>query len=195
MNNPREYFEFELGAMCNDQIEEFTARMLELAPDYFYTHASSSSGKYHPEQSQGFEGLLRHTRAVVYVAMELCNSEDITGNDRDAIISASLLHDLCKYGIPGNKHTVHNHDYIGAYFIMAQAKKLGLQETPKIKEILSAVANHYGRWTKRDAGCPQKIKAYPNEYSLIDRVVHQADFIASRKSIRFDFLEDRTFIG
>jgi HD superfamily phosphohydrolase YqeK len=192
---PRDYFERELAVINNEDIKEFTASMLELAPQYFFTHASSSTGKYHPEQSQGHEGLLRHTRAVVYLAIELCASEDITGDDRDAIISASLLHDLCKYGIPGNKHTVSNHDYIGAYFIHAQAKKLNMQDTPKIKEILSAVANHYGRWTKRDQGCPQGIKKYPEEFTAIDRIVHQADFISSRRPLRFEFLDEPNFIG
>lgn len=195
MSQAREIFESELAEIKNGEIREFTASMLELAPPYFYTHPSSSSGKYHPEQSQGHGGLIRHTRAVVYLASELCGSEDITGDNRDAIISASLLHDLCKYGIPGNKHTVSNHDYVGAFFINAQAKKLGLQDTPKIKDILSAIANHYGRWTKREQGCPQQIKKYPEEFGFIDRIVHQADFIASRKALRFDFLEENNLIG
>lgn len=191
----REYFEQELSTISNPEIKEFTAIMLEQAPTYFATHPSSSSGKYHPEQSRGHGGLLRHTRAVAYLAAELCNSEDITGDDRDAIISASLLHDICKYGIPESKHTVSNHDYIGAFFINAQANKLGLHDTPKIKDILSAVANHYGRWTKRGQGSPQPLKKYPEEFAVIDRIVHQADFISSRKPLRFDFLEELSLIG
>lgn len=192
MSQAREYFKNELRHIESEEIREFTAQILELAPDYFFTHPSSSSGKYHPPQSQGHAGLLRHTRSVAIIANDMCTCENITGLDRDAILSACLLHDICKYGIPGDKHTVSNHDYIGAYYIRAQAKKLGLLETVKIKEILSAVANHYGRWTKRTPGSTQQVKKYPEEYSVIDRWVHRADYLSSRQYFHNTSIEEDT---
>lgn len=191
----REYFSVELEMIKNEEIREFTAKMLELAPQYFFHVASSSSGKYHPPQSSGEGGLLRHTRSVIYFADRLCTMEDITGDDRDAILSACLLHDICKYGLPGGKHTISTHDFVGAFFINAQAKSLGYEEAEWLKPILSAVVNHYGRWTKRDYNCKQPIKKFPEEYTTVDRIVHTADYISASSEVSLSFLNESSFIG
>lgn len=189
----REYFATELDLIKNESIKEFTAKMLEVAPPYFEEVPSSSTGKYHPEQSLGHGGLLRHTQAVTYLGNELCRSEDITGDERDAIIASCLLHDIVKYGLLKGKHTTQDHDYIGAYFINAQAKKMNLEDTPMFKEILGGVAWHMGIWSKRFNG--QYIKKYPEEFSRVERIVHLADYISSRKELKFNFLEEPSFIG
>lgn len=193
MSRASEQFELELDLIKNSQIREMTLKMLEIAPEYFWVKPSSSTGKYHPEQSQGEGGLVRHTKAVVYMADELCRSEAIVEDERDAIISASLLHDICKYGLPDSKHTVSNHDYIGAFFVNAQTTKLGIEDTPMMKGILGGIAWHYGIWSKRPAG--KDVKQYPDEYSRIERIVHLSDYIASRKELKFGFLEESSFIG
>lgn len=188
-----ENFAQELSLIVNDSIRKFTFKMLEMSPSYFWTKPSSSTGKYHPEQCQGIGGLVRHTKSVVYLANELCNTENLEGDERDAVLSACLLHDLCKYGLPEGKHTTPNHDYVGAFFLKAQATKLGLDETPMLKEILGGVAWHYGIWSKRFNG--QAVKSYPADYTRVERLVHTADFVASRKELKFGFLEEPSFIG
>lgn len=193
MSKAIDQFGQELSLIENAEIRTFTTSMLDIAPEYFWVKGSSSTGKYHPEQSQGHGGLIRHTRAVVYLANELCKSEEIKGLERDAILSASLLHDLCKYGLPDSQHTVSNHDYIGAFFVNAQAAKMELDKTPMLKEILGGIAWHYGIWSKRQNG--QQVKKYPDEYNRIERLVHLADYISSRKELKFGFLEEMSFIG
>lgn len=193
MDSISEYFLTELNLIKSESIRDFTTRMLDVAPPYFSEVPSSSTGKYHPEQSLGQGGLLRHTQAVVYMANELCRSEDITGEERDAVIAACLLHDIVKYGLLKGKHTTQDHDYVGAYFINAQAKKMNLEDTPMLKEILGGIAWHMGIWSKRFNG--QAVKKYPDDFTRVERIVHLADYIASRKELMFNFLEEKSFIG
>lgn len=47
----------ELDQIRDEQIMTFTRYVLEKAPTYFWTVPSSSSGKYHPPQSNGEGGL------------------------------------------------------------------------------------------------------------------------------------------
>ena len=94
-----EIFKNELNYIDDNVLRKFIVYCLENAPDYFYTVPASSSGKYHPTQDLGEGGLIRHTKAVVQVAMDLIRSEQfkIEGIDeKDDIISACILHDIIK---------------------------------------------------------------------------------------------------
>jgi len=81
----------ELNQIVDKQIKAFTEHVLNNAPDYFWLVSSSSSGKYHPEQSQGEGGLVRHTKAAVYFAVKLCEVYGVTGSMKDCVISACIL--------------------------------------------------------------------------------------------------------
>ena len=61
----------EITYIQNERIRESLKIIIEMIPDYFFTEAASSTGKYHPEFSQGEGGLLRHTKAAVKVANTL----------------------------------------------------------------------------------------------------------------------------
>ena len=58
-------FARELDLIVNDDLRmAVKSYMDEETPDYFWTDGASSSGKYHPQFSQGEGGLVRHTKAV-----------------------------------------------------------------------------------------------------------------------------------
>ena len=57
--------ETELNLIQNEQLKTLAQRLVLKLPDYFFTVAASSTGKYHPAYSLGTGGLLRHTKAAV----------------------------------------------------------------------------------------------------------------------------------
>ncbi len=182
------YFENELREIQNEAIKALAIETLKDAPPYFSEVASSSSGKYHPPQSQGIGGLIRHTRASFYFANKLTEVFCLEPIERDAALCAILLHDVCKYGFPGGKHTVSDHDRVGAMFVKNVADRKQLKATPLFNEIILSIAFHYGRWTKRDD--PSMIRKFPEDYSKIMQVVHIADVISAQKEVHLYFLEE-----
>jgi putative nucleotidyltransferase with HDIG domain len=170
----------ELNQIADKQIKAFTEHVLGKAPEYFWQVPSSSSGKYHPEQSNGEGGLIRHTRATVYFAVKLCDVYSVTGTMKDCVISACILHDIVKYGEPKQSHTTKNHDYEGALFVKKHGEEFGLN-TDALTTITSCIAWHMGRWT--DMSGRNKSKVFPGEYSTEQMITHLADVISAQKNV------------
>jgi len=131
-------------------------------PEYFWINPSSSSRKYHINDEKSKFGLVLHTCRVVKVMVDLCISAQITGSDRDDLIVAAILHDAIKYGIPGNHHTVSNHpNLVGEHLSISD-------------KVNNLIRTHSGQWFN------------PGEWADADehqRLLHQADYIASRSYI------------
>jgi len=176
----------EIDMIKDFEIKAFTTLCLARAPSYFWEVASSSTGKYHPAQSNGSGGLVRHTRAVVYFANKLCEVYGVEHEVRDCIISACILHDIVKYGDPKLPHTTKTHDFDGARFVEIIAREQSLSES-KTFDILEGIEWHMGRWTKRKDGLT---KTFPIEFSIVSEIVHLADVISSQKDISLNFLEE-----
>ena len=68
MPSKKEYFLKEIPLIQTDNIRQFLEYCIANLPDYFFHVAASSSGKYHPEYALGDGGLLRHTKAAVWIA-------------------------------------------------------------------------------------------------------------------------------
>ena len=70
-------------------------------PDYFARIPASASGKYHPEFSQGYGGLLRHTMAVATLVHDISELEylQLKSTEKDLLFAAALLHDTFKQGV------------------------------------------------------------------------------------------------
>lgn len=190
--NLLEYFENELSWIKNEKLLKLCKVVLENAPEGFKQNPSSSSGKYHPDWSHGNGGLLRHTQAATYLAKELAHAYLFSDLETDAVIVATILHDVCKYGLPEQKHTTKDHDVTSALFMRRLADRHELRDTPLFNEVFLSIAFHFGRWTFRESA--DKIRKFPEEYSKLMEVVHIADYISSRKEIRFNFLE-QSLIG
>ena len=171
----------ELKLIRDTAVREFTEHCLSQAPEYFWTKPSSSSGKYHPEQSNGEGGLVRHTQAVVYLAVKLCDVFSATRLETDCVIAACILHDILKYGpAPGEDHTTKDHDYRGALWVRELGIARGLDR--RLLNIISeGIAWHMGRWT--DMTGRTTPKEFPVEYGYIHLIVHLADVIAAQKRV------------
>ena len=73
-----EYFKEELQTIRNDNVREYTQRVLERVNDKFFHAPASSSGKYHPKYTLGDGGLYRHTCAAIKIANSLLETARLT---------------------------------------------------------------------------------------------------------------------
>lgn len=147
--------------------------LTDVVPEYFWTVPASSSGKYHPSFSGGEGGLVRHTKMVVAVLLELLNlasNADLIPN-KDSLIIACILHDTFKHGHKGG-HTITDHPVIAA-----DAWEANNRETTEANNIIVAcIAKHMGQWGPISADF--KVDDY---IRYCADTVHLADYIASRK--------------
>lgn len=186
----------EVSLIQDEGIRSFTQYVLDRAPNYFWTVPSSSTGKYHPRQSNGIGGLIRHVRSMVYFAGILCRAYSVEGKEKDIVISACILHDLLKYGDPMQKHTTKTHDKEGADYVF----KLGVSYCTEVEQpvvtkqtvldICKAIAYHMGQWTSDN-----RKKMFPEEYTRTELIVHLADMVSAGNQVNLDFLENKSYIG
>jgi len=175
-------FERYLGMMKNSSIIDAVTTMLcEFVPEYFWQIAASSGGKYHPEFAQGISGLIRHTQAALIVAYELFSNPIVTKfskDEQDVIFASLILHDTFKNGLPESRSKWTNvfHPQIAATEFYEGVPREMLGE-PYRSAIYGAIQKHMGPWGG------SKTKRLPLPETELERFVHLADFIASRKII------------
>ena len=149
----------------------------DYVPDYFWTDGASSSGKYHPQFSQGMGGLVRHTKAVVMFAEELLRMSSyayMREEYKDYVIAACIIHDTVKYGwgkeIDKSKYADHADNAAKSF---EEYCKNYTDYTPHYL-LLQAVRSHMGQWSTNKEDRP---------FTSVDRCVHMADYMASRSFI------------
>lgn len=158
-----------------------TERALEEAPAAFWTAPASTSGKYHPADSLGKGGLVRHTRKVFRLTLDLLDMRGIDPTDvRHSIaLSAALLHDSRKVLNEG-QHSVFEHPLIAAVAVNELLPAYCDVITTREGMLLcQAIRSHMGRWTTSK----HSSHTLPEPLSTIDHIVHTADYLASRKHI------------
>ena len=170
-------FEREINLIVNEDLRmAVKSYMEEATPDYFWTDGASSSGKYHPQFSQGIGGLVRHTKAVVMFAEELLKMSSyayMKEEYRDYVISACILHDTCKYGIGEYDKKEYKNHARNASKAFAEYAEQVMDYKPS-EFLLNAMASHMGQWSTEKEDRP---------FTNIDRCVHMADYMASRSFI------------
>lgn len=185
-------FEKELNYIDNKLLREFIKECLIKAPKYFYEIPASSSGKYHPKQDLGVGGLVRHTKAVVQVALDLIRCEQFWNSteSKDEIISACILHDIIKNGFKDCGHTLIEHpllanEFIEKVFRESSDKYNGIWRSKNYIQTL--IGSHMGVWNKDKDG--REILPEIGNYNPCGLLVHLADYIASRKYIDMRHLD------
>ena len=186
-----EVFEKELNYITNENLKEFIIECLEQAPEYFYHVPASSSGKYHPYQDLGEAGLVRHTKAVVQVAMDLIRCEQflVSKESKDEIISACILHDVIKNGFEDSGKTLIEHPLLASDFVQKVYDSGDYHSIWTNKNaIQSMIKTHMGIWNKDKEG--NEILPLIGNYNDRGLLVHLADYIASRKYVDMSLLEE-----
>ena len=165
-------------------LRKLTARALQEAPSSFWSAPASTSGKYHPADSLGIGGLLRHTRKVYHLTAALMAME---GTSRESIVysvclAAALLHDTHKVTLDSP------HSHFDHPLRAARAVRTLLPEYPDIPHeagemLLHSISAHMGRWTTSKHE-PDIVLPLPKSFAA--KLVHTADFLASRNFITLE---------
>lgn len=179
-----ELFNRELHYINDENIRKFAEILLEDADEYFFEVAASSSGKYHPQFAKGNQGLVRHTRAVVYFTNDFNRAELEFGNidqhQADLLIVAAIAHDIKKQGDGTSGHTLmKEHPILGAKYVWEEyGKNKECISEDDAKFICKVIRAHMGPWGENSP------KTYP------ERIVFYADYTASRSEIDISFISN-----
>ena len=188
--NKINYFTKELSYIKDNDRRSDLRYLINLLPDYFFEIPASSTGKYHPEFASGDGGLVRHTKVAVRIGYELLNNNTVgakfTDKDKDLILMALTLHDGLKSGLEHSKYTKFDHPLLVSKFILENKSKLTL-EIDDIRKICSMIESHMGEWTIDPY---TKKEVLPRPRTSEQTFVHMCDFLASRKFLDVEFIDN-----
>jgi len=180
-----EVFNKELNYIKNAKIKEFTTEVLKIVPDYFWEVPASSTFKYHPSPSREVGGLIYHTKSAVRFAVEMFGFHSMQSYDntmQSIIISALILHDMAKSGIPKTQYTVTEHPLIAANYIREHKDNKEI-----LDKILSGIETHMTEWNK-DYKTGKEVLPLPTQG--YQKYIGICDYLSSRKCMTLDLDED-----
>lgn len=176
----------EVALIQNEALRLLVQNVLASCPSCFWSMPAATTGKYHPAISLGEGGLIRHTKAVVRIAQHLLTMQDILPGHpwHDSVLAACILHDCCKKS-DDEKYTAFDHPTRAARLIQSEATLLACTDdsllTPAtVRSICSMVEAHMGRWNTDPR---QPDVTLPVPLTPLEKLVHAADYLASRKDI------------
>ena len=183
--NKSEVFAKELDWIADSNVRDFTSMALDQVPDYFFTMAASTTGKYHPTYALGEGGLVRHTKAAVVMARTMFELEMMTYSEieKDLITAALILHDGAKCGFNGSTFTVVEHPTAMAEWLVNDMKIYEVLPADRANTILGAIRSHMGQWNRSRSG----VEILPKPATKLERFVHLCDYLASRKFLEIEF--------
>ena len=174
----------EIDMITDDAIRSFVRSVL-LRAEHFWDIPSSFSGKYHPADEHGVGGNVLHTKRVVRIANVISDSYSLSNEERDIVLAATLLHDVCK-GIEKDSGDGCKYDPMHPYTVgklvercqkedknfanESQSSTLYISEDV-LHSILRLIRSHLGPWSP----IPE---TFPITY--LDYIVHISDNIASK---------------
>jgi 23S rRNA maturation-related 3'-5' exoribonuclease YhaM len=187
--NKIEMLRDELNYIKNERIKRSAENLIELVPDYFFEVPASSTGKYHPNFSQGSGGLLRHTKVATAIANEILSLEYtnnlFTEDEKDLMILGIIVHDSQKLGNPKETHTRFDHPLLAASFIEENKEEMELtsEEIAFLKRVISS---HMGQWNKNSYSNIE----LPKPTDKYEFFVHLCDYLSSKKFLDVKFEEN-----
>lgn len=184
-------FDSLLDTFENDDIRNFAKECIETIPNYFWEVGASSTGKYHPQYALGDLGLARHTCALVRFLNHIlsidCYKNEFTSRERDLLRVAGIMHDTRKSGNDDDymksKFTKFDHPILAATEVR---KMVGFIPEDEVEFVASAIESHMGQWNT-DKRSKTILPLPENKYQ---KILHLADYLASRKDIEVRFDEN-----
>jgi len=165
-----------LKKIKNEEIRNFTKEVLDHAPKQFWSAPSSSSGKHHPPEDNGKGGLVTHTIKATLIAEDICRYFNLPDIETDEVISATMLHDIQKNGIPWGDHTVDNHGLVASKWLEIFDYPKSFYKDFMPCPIVDCVRFHMGRFADQ----PED-KMGSTSPSMQEIIVQMSDFVASRE--------------
>lgn len=187
------FFDSEIDLIQNQNLKNIIISVLSKVPQDYFTIPASSTGKYHPQYAQGYQGLIRHVKAAVLIAKELLNNKTflqaiygkkkVPENINDLVYTALLLHDSVKLGLDENKkNTKFEHPDLAAEFFI-NSENISLIPKKDVEIIEKAIRQHMGEWNTSKYS--NNVLETPN--NEISYIVHICDYLASRKLLEVNF--------
>lgn len=183
-------FKREVSYINDERLKRSARVLIENLPDYFFSVAASSTGKYHPSFSLGEGGLVRHTKVAVQIAKSLLD-DPVFGNkytslEKDLMLISLILHDGIKHGVNFEKYTRADHPLLASEYVgnMQGKTELSNEEVSFIKE---CIKSHMGPWNT-DYLTGNEI--LPKPHTKYQNFVHMCDYLASRKYLDIKFVND-----
>lgn len=178
------FFTDELNFIKDPLKKELAEDILKKTQNYFFYVPASSGGRHHPKYTSGEHGLVLHTKALMWILNYMTEIEQctFTDNEKDLLFIAGMMHDTMKLGNDENGHTVAEHPLLAADRIKEYKGSKYLTDE-EISFIYSAIASHMGQWN-----CDyNNNEILPKPKSEAEKILHLADYLASRKAIEFNF--------
>ena len=199
----QEQFKNLVAEIKHKEFREAVNILLGTAPDYIMICPASSTGKYHPQDEIGEDGMIKHINRCATIAKELVRMHDWGTYENDILIAAALLHDSFKQGLetdeikefkigkikmPKVKHTMKYHPTYIFRRVSTITKQYANVTTVKMLWDLAHVCLfHEGRWTiEASKELAQKDK-FNGMTSELCKTMHTVDVIASRRTIADEF--------
>lgn len=192
--------EEEVQCIHDDDLQKLTRHLLRVAvPGYFWYIPASSSGKYHPRQSLGEAGLLRHTKMAARfftdsLVRPYLHGGVLTQKQADLGLAALILHDTFKRAENGKQQYCKEHGAIAARVLFNAAKQY-LADHPSqtltvedLKVLACCIGYHMGPWTVIKGAEPKPF----GEFTLLEQLVHLGDIMAANRDIVLTSIEDPT---
>lgn len=191
-NEKSKIFDSLLSTFENEDIKEFAKECIKVIPNYFWNVGASSTGKYHPQYALGDLGLARHTCALVRFLNHIfeveCFKNNFTSRERDLMRVAGIMHDSMKSGTDDDyaksRYTKFDHPILAADNI----RKMQGLSNGEIEVIATTIESHMGSWNT-DKRSKTILPTPQNKYQ---KLVHLADYLASRKDIEVLFDDEYT---
>ena len=186
MSNVAEFkqlFMKEIETINDLNLKKALNRAAKDAPSYFWEVAASSSGKFHPQCSLGECGLVRHSLLVVKIGLDLLSAEIYVKNtetNRDLLIASALFHDIKKQGDGSGTSTVFDHPNQSESFLRHYLEEAEVL-SEHVETICNSIKAHMGKWNKANYAPGIYLKKPKTDF---DKLLHTADYIASRKYIQ-----------
>ncbi len=175
-------FKEELEGIFNKKVREFTKLCVTQSPDYFYADCpSSSTGKYHPLDELGADGVLIHTKKVYTMAYELVKGMDCEAS-RDIVLAAAIIHDLRKQGLTRGGHTdMRRHCALAADLVEEVQEATELLTEEHYNMLRNCVGYHLGPWSYEPWRKPL------SEYTAEELTLYISDFTVSKRFVQVDY--------
>lgn len=204
-----EIFKREIEFIKNKHLQKIVINTLDASPECIQYIPASSTGKYHPEYSLGYQGLVRHIKATVGFAYALIEAGVLEGmlkaenhlvgydDDYEDIVYASLiLHDCEKPDNTSKHSTRFEHPLLAAKsfkkiankYIEENKKNICDEDMIHLKQIIPlierCIMSHMGKY---NTSSHVKDIVLLKPTTVLEWFVHTCDLLSSRRYIDFDF--------
>ena len=182
-----ERFKDCLTIIKDDSLRESLKLILdEYLPNYWFEVGASSTGKYHPDYAAGTGGLMRHSKAAMFIGYNILNNplfgDNFSSHQKDLLLMSLLIHDGLKYNFEKEKYTNFAHPILMSKFVLDNYENWGL-EYEDAEYMAKVIASHMGPWNTNQYD--KTILPIPESKEEV--FVHLCDYLASRKLIDIKF--------